>query len=183
MIKTTLVALAVLVTATGAHAQTLPPQGQTPSPALGGRLPPPPPRLRGPMLDVSLEAVEAAMAACSAKGYKTTVLIVDTEGVPVAMLTADGAAARTQAIAASKAAVSLRYKVPSGVIAGRVMQEPALAAEVIADPKIRSVRRGAVPLFANGELIGAFAVSGAPGGDLDEPCIKAGMDKVGSRWK
>ena len=28
------------------------------------------------------------------------------------------------------------------------------------------------------ELIGAFAVSGAPGGDKDEACVKAALDKV-----
>jgi len=33
------------------------------------------------------------------------------------------------------------------------------------------------------DTIGAVAVSGAPGGDKDEVCAKAGIDKVASRLK
>jgi uncharacterized protein GlcG (DUF336 family) len=33
------------------------------------------------------------------------------------------------------------------------------------------------------EIIGAVSVSGAPGGDKDEVCTQAGIDKVASRLK
>jgi uncharacterized protein GlcG (DUF336 family) len=35
--------------------------------------------------------------------------------------------------------------------------------------------------MAGGELVGAFAVSGAPGGDKDEVCTTAGLAKIQSR--
>jgi uncharacterized protein GlcG (DUF336 family) len=35
----------------------------------------------------------------------------------------------------------------------------------------------------DGAMIGAFAVSGAPGGDKDEPCAIAGLDKIHDRLK
>jgi uncharacterized protein GlcG (DUF336 family) len=37
--------------------------------------------------------------------------------------------------------------------------------------------------MVGGELIGVMAVSGAPGGDKDEVCVKAGLDSVASRLK
>jgi uncharacterized protein GlcG (DUF336 family) len=42
---------------------------------------------------------------------------------------------------------------------------------------------GGVPIFAGGEVIGAIAVSGAPGWDQDEACAKAGLAKVADKLK
>jgi uncharacterized protein GlcG (DUF336 family) len=35
--------------------------------------------------------------------------------------------------------------------------------------------------MVGGQLIGAFAVSGAPGGDKDEPCARVGLTKIQDR--
>jgi uncharacterized protein GlcG (DUF336 family) len=43
--------------------------------------------------------------------------------------------------------------------------------------------RGALPIKAGQETIGAVGVSGAPGGDKDEACAKAGIDKVADQLK
>jgi uncharacterized protein GlcG (DUF336 family) len=37
---------------------------------------------------------------------------------------------------------------------------------------------GAVPIRAGGALLGAVGVSGAPGGDRDQACAKAGVKDV-----
>ena len=58
-----------------------------------------------------------------------------------------------------------------------------LDAEVKADPKIGTARRGALPIMVGGQMIGAMAVSGAPGGDKDEVCVKAGLASIASRLK
>jgi len=42
---------------------------------------------------------------------------------------------------------------------------------------------GAVVIRTGGEAIAAIGVGGAPGGDLDEACAKAGLDKIGDRLK
>ncbi len=96
---------------------------------------PPPPRAKGPALALAVEAAQIAIATCLANGYKTTALVSDSEGIPVAMLSADGVGARTQQIVASKTAIVIKYKVASGVIAERMKTDAALAAEVKADPK------------------------------------------------
>ena len=128
-------------------------------------------------------ARQAAIAACLANGYKVTALIVDSGGGTVALLTGDGAGLRTQEIAGTKVAVVLKYKAASGVIVEKAKTDPALAAELKADPKIGTARQGALPLMAGPDFLGAFAVSGAPGGDKDEACVRVGLDKIAGRLK
>jgi uncharacterized protein GlcG (DUF336 family) len=43
--------------------------------------------------------------------------------------------------------------------------------------------QGALPIKAGDEIIGAVGVSGAPGGEKDEACSKAGIDKVADQLK
>ena len=52
-----------------------------------------------------------------------------------------------------------------------------------ANPLIDTARQGAVPLTVGSEVVGVFAVSGAPGGDKDEVCVRAGMAKIADRLK
>jgi uncharacterized protein GlcG (DUF336 family) len=40
---------------------------------------------------------------------------------------------------------------------------------------------GAITIDAAGSLVGAIGVSGAPGGDIDEACAKAGIDAIRER--
>ena len=42
---------------------------------------------------------------------------------------------------------------------------------------------GALPIKAGEDVVGAVGVSGAPGGDKDEACAKAGIDKVADQLK
>jgi uncharacterized protein GlcG (DUF336 family) len=144
---------------------------------------PRPPRARGITTALAIEAAVAANAACAANNYKTTALITDSAGVPIALISNDGAAAITQRIAMSKAHATLKYGIASGEVAAKAAADPAFAAEVKANPLIETARRGAIPIKVGSELIGAFAVSGAPGGDKDEPCALAGLAKIQSRIK
>ena len=171
--------LAFLVSATIAAASAM---AQAPAPAPGA-LPPAPPRARGPEMALAVEAAQTAIAVCLANGYKTTATVVDSAGVPVVVLSGDGVAERTQMIGLTKTTATIKYKVPSGGIADRVKTDAALDAEVKADPKIGTARRGALPIKVGGEIIGAMSVSGAPGGDKDEVCTQAGLDKIASRLK
>jgi uncharacterized protein GlcG (DUF336 family) len=38
--------------------------------------------------------------------------------------------------------------------------------------------QGALPINVGDDVIGASGASGAPGGEKDEACIKAGLDKI-----
>ncbi len=144
---------------------------------------PPPPRAKGPALSPAVEAAQAAVAACAANGYKVTALITDSAGDPVVLLSGDGAALRTQTIAKTKIAAVMKYRTSSGEVVARAKTDPAMDAAIKADPNIGTARQGGVPLMSGTDLIGAFAVSGAPGGDKDEACVKAALTKVGDRLK
>jgi uncharacterized protein GlcG (DUF336 family) len=143
----------------------------------------PPPRARGPALALAIEAAQTAIQTCLASGYRTTALVADAEGVPVVLLSADGASAMTQTIATGKIAIVVKYKLPSGTIAERLKTDTALAAEIKADPRLRFAWPGAYPLMAGTEQIGAIAVSGAPGGDKDEACARPAVEKIAARLR
>ncbi|MEI6282290.1 MAG: heme-binding protein [Alphaproteobacteria bacterium] len=168
MIKTSLIVLATLMASTSVYAQ---------APAAA----PPPTRAKGPAVALAVEAAQSALSDCMSKTYKVTALVVDSAGVPVAMMSQDGAAARTQDIAKSKIATVMKYKVASGVIVERAKTDTALADALKADPAIGQARQGALPIMVMGEMIGAMAVSGAPGGDKDEACVMTGLAKVQAR--
>ena len=81
-------------------------------------------------------------------------------------------------IAPTKIAIVRKYGLPSSQIANRVGTEPALAAEVAADPAIGTARGGAIALTSGGAVVGYIAVSGAPSGDQDEVCAYAAAQSV-----
>jgi uncharacterized protein GlcG (DUF336 family) len=144
---------------------------------------PRPPRARGIPTELAIEAAVAANATCLGNTYKTTALITDSAGVPIVLIANEGAAAITQRIAMSKAQAVLKYGIPSGEVADKATADKAFAAEVKANPLIETARRGAIPIEVGSELVGVFAVSGAPGGDKDEVCALAGLAKIQARVK
>ena len=156
---------------------------QTPAPGSATAPPPAPPRARGPSLALAVEAAQVAAATCTANGYKTTTLIVDSAGVPVVMLSGDGAPERTQTIAPTKIAAALQYNMSSGEVVARTKSDAKLDAEVKANPKIGTARQGALLLKVGNDTIGAIAVSGAPGGEKDEVCAQAAVDKIKDRLR
>jgi uncharacterized protein GlcG (DUF336 family) len=169
MTRTLILALAAFAVVGAAGAQT-------PPPAAGPA--PPAPRAKGPALAPSIGAAQAAVEACKANGYKVTALIVDSAGDLVVLLSGDGAGLRTQEIGRTKTSAVIKYKMSSGDLLAKSKADPALDAELKADPKIGTIRQGALPIMSGGEMVGAFAVSGAPGGDKDEVCVRAGLAKA-----
>jgi uncharacterized protein GlcG (DUF336 family) len=157
-------------------ADTIPASTIAPPPTRDEQKQPRPPRASG-------ISTAAANATCAANGYKTTALITDSAGVPIVLISNDGAAAITQRIAMSKAQATLKYKMTSGEVAAKAAADSAFAAEIKANPLIETARRGAIPIKAGSDLIGTFAVSGAPGGDKDETCALAGLAKIQDRIK
>jgi uncharacterized protein GlcG (DUF336 family) len=142
---------------------------------------PRPPRAKGISTALAVEAAVEANRVCLGNTYKTTAMITDSAGVPIVVISNDGAAAVTQRIAMSKVQSVLKYHMTSGEVAAKAAADAAFKAEVAANPMIDTARQGAVPIMAGSEMVGVFAVSGAPGGDKDEVCTKAGLAKIQSR--
>ena len=123
---------------------------------------------------LAAEAVGEAVAACAKQGYKVTAAIVDTDGVTQALLRAD------------KAYTVLMLGEPrnedaSGAIAQRSGATPSAGG--LAKLSHILLLPGAIRIKVGAEAIAAIGVGGAPGGDLDEACAKAGVDKISERLR
>ena len=140
----------------------------------------PPKAARGPSLDLSLEAAQTAIATCKTNGYTVASSVIDSAGVLKVLVASDGAAMNPVTSSTRKAEAALKYKKPTSDIENDVKTDAALAAAITADQTMMA-RAGALPLVVNGEVIGAIGVGGAPGGDKDQACAKAGLDKIASR--
>ena len=161
--------LAVLLTGQPAFSQTI-----LPNPTNDEARAPRPARLRGIASALAVEAAQVANAACRQAGSKTTTIVVDTEGVPIAMISDDAAAAITQRIAMGKAMIALKTKGPSA--------DGAKADAAVMAP-LGVARPGGFPVMAGNEVAGAIGVSGSPTGQADEVCAKAGLAKIADRVK
>jgi uncharacterized protein GlcG (DUF336 family) len=132
------------------------------------------------------EAVAAAVAACAKQGYKVTAAVVDADGVEQAMLRGDGASMTTLPAARDKAFTAFMLGAPrnedsSGAIASRIGGSPS-AGGLAKLPHILLLQGGLV-IRGGGEAIAAIGVGGAPGGNLDEGCAKAGVDAISDKLK
>lgn len=139
---------------------------------------PRPLRERGPALAPALAAAQTAVEACHAMGYQVTAVVVDSAAMPVVILSGDGAPLITQTIAMGKAVSSVRNGMATLDLIAASKADPALAAKLAADPQQGSQRPGGLPIKVGADVIGAIAVSGAPDGNWDAECARAGLAKA-----
>jgi uncharacterized protein GlcG (DUF336 family) len=130
---------------------------------------------------LSNEAVATAVAACAQQGYSVTAVLVDTDGVRQAMLRGDGAGIATLEVAADKAFTSMTTKTDTGVLVERAKTTPP--SQIILKVPHMLLAQGAIVIKVGEEFIAALSVSGAPGGDKDEACARAALDKISDRLK
>jgi uncharacterized protein GlcG (DUF336 family) len=128
----------------------------------------------------ALTIASVAYETCTAQGYHVSVHVVGREGQVLAAVRGDGASPHTFENSFRKAYTARTFRKSSGEFAQQVKENPATPqvhlANVIA-------AQGALPVKLGEEVIGAVGVSGAPGGDKDEFCSKAGVDKIAEQLK
>ncbi|HEY7334038.1 MAG TPA: heme-binding protein [Bryobacteraceae bacterium] len=130
-------------------------------------------------MDVAQSIAQEAMAKCRADGYKVTVLVVDAQNAPKAMLRDDGASAATTEVAKMKATATMLYNRPSGPAQPL---PPGTAAPAATIPGTINAQ-GGVLIKVGDATIGAVAVSGAPGGDKDAACANAALTKLANKLR
>ena len=139
------------------------------------------PRVHGIPAALALEAAETAQAFCAQHGNTTTALVVDQAGLPIVMLSANGAGALGQRLVATKANIAAKQKMPSGEAAKRYKTEDTILFQLATDPAMGIPLPGGFPILMHGEAQGAIAVSGASKEVNDEQCAEAGLDKIKDR--
>jgi uncharacterized protein GlcG (DUF336 family) len=125
---------------------------------------------------LAVEAAQAAVAACKAQGYNVTVTIVDRTGLPKIVLVGDGARPLTLEVTRRKAYTSAMQRVSTGDYTKRVSNPGAFNPGQF-DPEL-TTGQGGLPIKVGDDTIGGIAAAGAPGGDKDEACAQAGLQKI-----
>lgn len=123
--------------------------------------------------DLALALARAALADCQKRGYQVAVAVVDRFGITQVLLRDRYAGAFAVTTATGKAWTAVNFRNNTGDV---VATTPA-GTGVRALPGA-TVSVGGVMVEAGGTLVGAIGVSGAPGGDKDEACAKAGIAAV-----
>ena len=131
-------------------------------------------------LAAALTIATTAADLCKSQGYTVSVAVVGRNGEPIVQLRGDNAPPHTVENAFRKAYSSRTYRVPSGELAKRLKDNPQ--APLVHLQNVIAAQ-GALPIKIGDDTIGAVGVSGAPGGEKDEVCAKAGIDKVADGLK
>ena len=130
-------------------------------------------------LELAQAIANAAIAQCRTMGYKTSVTVVDREGLPMVMLSDDGAGLNTREGSDRKAYTAAAFRAPSAAFVKRMHDNPDSAGS-IQYTRVLALA-GGLPIKAGDEVIGAVGVSGTPG--KDDECSQAGIDKVADQLK
>lgn len=127
-------------------------------------------------LELANQIATATVASCAANGYNVSATVVDRAGTVRAVQRADQAGPHTLAASQQKAFTAASAKNTTLAMMEGAQKNPA-AANLVYIPGFLLVG-GGVPVKAGNEVIGAVGVGGAPGGQLDEQCAMAALDKV-----
>ena len=126
--------------------------------------------------ETALVVAKAALERCRKDGFQAAVAVVDRSGVVLALLRDRNAGPHTPEMATSKAWTAASFRVSTLELA-RATQSGQPMSGIRNLPRVIAVG-GGLPIAAAGSLVGAVGVSGAPGGEADEGCAKAGIDAV-----
>ena len=124
----------------------------------------------------ALKAAQAALARCDKDGFTATVAVVDRGGHTLALLRNGLAGAHTVRTAIDKASTALSFRTDTTELAA-MTQAGRPQSGIRALPNVVAIG-GGMMIRAKGALVGAIGVSGAPGGDADDVCAKAGIAAI-----
>jgi uncharacterized protein GlcG (DUF336 family) len=131
--------------------------------------------------ELANQAVAAVVAKCASQSYAETAALVDADGVQQAVLRGDHAGAHTLDSAFAKAYTAASFKTDTTALVERSKTVPVLA-NLFKLPHLLLLGGGIVIKLGD-EVVGAIGAAGAPGGDLDDACAHAGLDKIKDQLK
>ena len=129
---------------------------------------------------MAMTMAQTALDTCKTNGFAVSVTVVGRVGEVLVQVRGDGAGPHTVENSFRKAYTSRTFRISSAEwtknLANNPTRGPQFLTNVIA-------LAGALPIKIGDETIGAMGVSGAPGGEKDEVCVQAGIDKVADQLK
>jgi uncharacterized protein GlcG (DUF336 family) len=129
---------------------------------------------------MALTMAETAVATCKTNGYNVSANVVGRNGEVIVAMRGDNTGPHTLENSMKKAYTARAQRRSSGEFATAVKDNPTAGALSLTNI---TPAQGALPIKVGEDTIGAIGVSGAPGGDKDEACAKAAIDKVADQLK
>jgi len=126
--------------------------------------------------ETALKAAQAALAKCRSDGYQVAVAVVDRSGVTQVMLRDRFAGPHTVAMATDKAWTAVSFRTPTADLAKAT--QPGSPQSGIRNRSRVAAVAGGLLIESAGALVGGIGVSGAPGGDRDDVCARAGISAI-----
>jgi len=126
--------------------------------------------------DTAFELARAAIEQCRKDGYQVAVTVLDRFGQTLVVLRDRFAPAGAIPIARGKAWTAVTFTRDTGEFV-KGLKDGTLSPGLANLPRVTPLVGGLV-IQAGGSLLGSVGVAGAPGGDKDEACAKAGLDSV-----
>jgi uncharacterized protein GlcG (DUF336 family) len=129
---------------------------------------------------MAIAMAQTALETCKTNGFNISVTVVGRNGEIIVQVRGDNTGPHTIENSMRKAYSSRTFRSPSGELVARLKADPTFALihlnNVIAN-------QGGLPIKVGDDTIGGIGASGAPSGDKDEACVKAGIDKVADQLK
>src|SRR6202034_683816 len=125
-------------------------------------------------------AAMEVVASCAKQGYAETAVVVDADGVRQAVLRGDRAGSHSLDSAFDKAYTAASFKTDTSALFERSKTAPGFANLFTQLPHL-ILFGGGIVIKVGDEVVGAIGAAGAPGGNLDEACARAGLAKIADR--
>ncbi|MDP2004293.1 MAG: heme-binding protein [Rubrivivax sp.] len=126
--------------------------------------------------EAATKATQAALASCRQQGYQVAVAVVDRFGIAQALVRDRFAGPHTPDTATNKAWTAVSFRSATSDLA-KATQAGQPSSGIRQIPRFTGVGGGLL-IEAGGSIIGAIGVSGAPTGDADDSCAKAGIAAI-----
>lgn len=124
----------------------------------------------------AIDITQAALKACDEAGYQVAVAVVDRMGVAQVMIRDRFAGPHTPETAVRKAWTAVSFRSDTLALSTATGAGSAQAGARFIDNAL--MIGGGVPVSAGGFIVAGVGVSGAPGGEQDDACARAGIAAV-----
>jgi len=126
--------------------------------------------------ELALDLARASLGDCRSRGYQVAVAVVDRFGGTQVILRDRFAGAHTVSTASGKAWTAATFRTSTTEL--NAVSQPGMMQAGIRNLPGTVIIGGGLIVEAGGSLVGAVGVSGAPSGDADEACARAGIDAI-----